>query len=137
MDITAGGVTGGAGRPLILLHGFPEMHIAWRKVARIPERDHTLINPDPGYGASRRDAMVPRWTKRRVGEALIALMRTLDYEHFAFAEHDRGARAGGSRPRTCFSKYGGDIVECQRHLPTGDRPSIGPAPLDRFAMDTF
>ncbi len=38
--------------------------------------------------------MSPRWTKRRVGEALVALMRNLGHERFAMVGHDRGARAG-------------------------------------------
>jgi haloacetate dehalogenase len=90
------GVIGGAGPPLLLLlHGYPETHIAWRKVAPALARHHTLIIPDlPGYGASRPHAMTPRWTKRRVGVALVALMRAFGHERFALAGHDRGARAG-------------------------------------------
>lgn len=100
LDVDAGGVRfagviGGAGPPLLLLHGFPETHIAWRKVAPILARRHSLVIPDlPGYGASRPCAMTPRWTKRRVGAALVALMRALGYKRFALAGHDRGARAG-------------------------------------------
>jgi haloacetate dehalogenase len=100
LNIDAGGVRfagviGGAGPPLLLLHGYPETHIAWRKVAPALARHHTLIIPDlPGYGASRPHAMTPRWTKRRVGVALVALMRALGHERFALAGHDRGARAG-------------------------------------------
>jgi haloacetate dehalogenase len=100
LDVEAGGVRfagaiGGAGPPLLLLHGFPETHIAWRKVAPALARHHRLIIPDlPGYGASRPDTMIPRWTKRRVGSALVALMRILGHERFVLAGHDRGARAG-------------------------------------------
>ncbi len=100
LDIDAGGVRfagviGGAGPPLLLLHGFPETHIAWRKVAPILARRHSLVIPDlPGYGASRPHAMTPRWTKRRVGAALVALMKALGHGRFALAGHDRGARAG-------------------------------------------
>ncbi|WP_024509894.1 alpha/beta hydrolase [Bradyrhizobium sp. ARR65] len=100
LDVEAGGVRfagviGGDGAPLLLLHGFPETHIAWRKVAPALARQHTVIIPDlPGYGASRPHAMTPRWTKRRVGAALVALMQTLGYARFALAGHDRGARAG-------------------------------------------
>jgi haloacetate dehalogenase len=100
LDVEAGGVRftgviGGAGPPILLLHGFPETHIAWRKVAPALARRHTLIIPDlPGYGASRPHAMTPRWTKRRVGVALVALMRALGHKSFALAGHDRGARAG-------------------------------------------
>jgi hypothetical protein len=46
LNITAGGVrfagvTGGEGPPLLLLHGYPQMHIAWRKVAPALARHHT------------------------------------------------------------------------------------------------
>ena len=86
---------GGGGPPLLLLHGFPQTHIAWRKVAPALALHHTLVIPDlPGYGASRTRAATPRWTKRRVGEALVALMRVLGHDRFALAGHDRGARAG-------------------------------------------
>lgn len=100
LDAEAGGVrfagvVGGSGPPLLLLHGYPETHIAWRKIAGELARRHTVIAPDlPGYGASRPIAMTPRWTKRRVGEALVALMRALRHERFAIVGHDRGARAG-------------------------------------------
>ncbi len=100
LDIDTGGVRfagviGGAGPPLLLLHGFPETHIAWRKVAPTLARHHTLVIPDlPGYGESWPHTMSPRWTKRRVGAALVALMRALGHERFALAGHDRGARAG-------------------------------------------
>lgn len=89
------GVIGGEGPPLLLLHGFPETHIAWRKVAPELARHRTLVIPDlPGYGGSRPHAMNPRWTKRRVGAALVALMRALGHQRFALGGHDRGARAG-------------------------------------------
>lgn len=100
LDMNAGGVRfagviGGSGPPLLLLHGYPETHIAWRKIAGDLSRHYTVIAPDlPGYGASRPAAMSPRWTKRRVGEALVALMRTLGYERFTVIGHDRGARSG-------------------------------------------
>jgi haloacetate dehalogenase len=79
----------------LLLHGYPEMHIAWRKVAPALARRHTLVIPDlPGYGRSKPATMLPRWTKRRVGAALVTLMGALGHQRFALAGHDRGARAG-------------------------------------------
>jgi haloacetate dehalogenase len=100
LDVEAGGVRfagviGGSGPPLLLVHGYPQTHIAWRKIAGELARHYTVIAPDlPGYGASRPAAMSPRWTKRRVGEALVALMRALGHERFAIVGHDRGARSG-------------------------------------------
>ena len=100
LEIQAGGVNfvgviGGDGPPVLLLHGYPQTHITWRRVAPVLAEKYTVIIPDlPGYGASRAHAMVPRWTKRRVGAALVALMRHLGHDRFAIAGHDRGARVG-------------------------------------------
>jgi haloacetate dehalogenase len=100
LDVKAGevsfhGVTGGSGPPLLLLHGYPETHIAWRKIAVELSHRYRLIIPDlPGYGSSRPDSMTPRWTKRRCGAALVALMKRLGHERFALVSHDRGARVG-------------------------------------------
>ncbi|MBP2301177.1 alpha/beta fold hydrolase [Azospirillum picis] len=89
------GVTGGAGPAVLLLHGYPQTHIAWRRIAPGLARDFTLVIPDlPGYGASRPAAMTPRWTKRRVGTALAALMDRMGHDRFAVVGHDRGARVG-------------------------------------------
>jgi len=89
------GVIGGDGPPLLLLHGYPETHITWRRIAPELAKNYTLVIPDlPGYGASRPRDMSPRWTKRRVGDALAILMSELGYDKFAIVGHDRGARAG-------------------------------------------
>lgn len=100
IDIEAGGVhfagaMGGEGPPLLLIHGYPQTHIAWRRLAPELAKHYTVIIPDlPGYGASRTDGMTPRWTKRRVGDALVALMTYLGHDRFAVVGHDRGARVG-------------------------------------------
>lgn len=89
------GVTGGAGPPLLLLHGYPQTHLAWRRVAPRLAQAFTVIAPDlPGYGGSRTHADRPRWSKRRVGAALVAMMAQLGHRRFAVVGHDRGARAG-------------------------------------------
>ncbi|MFJ7439645.1 alpha/beta fold hydrolase [Methylorubrum thiocyanatum] len=89
------GVTGGEGPPVLLLHGFPQTHIAWRRIAPTLAKSHTVIIPDlPGYGASHPDQMEPPWTKRRAGEALVVLMDALGHDRFSVVGHDRGARVG-------------------------------------------
>ena len=89
------GVIGGEGPPVLLLHGYPQTHIAWRRIAPALAEHHTVVIPDlPGYGASRPHDMAPRWTKRRVGEAVAALMSHLGHDRFSVVGHDRGARAG-------------------------------------------
>ncbi|WP_244851072.1 alpha/beta fold hydrolase [Caballeronia sp. SL2Y3] len=100
LDVEAGDVSfrgriGGTGSPVLLLHGYPQTHVAWRLIAPTLARSHTVIVPDlPGYGDSRTRNDQPRWTKRRVAGALVALMDRLGHERFAVVGHDRGARAG-------------------------------------------
>ncbi|SAK47551.1 hydrolase [Caballeronia fortuita] len=94
-DVAFRGRIGGSGSPVLLLHGYPQTHIAWRFIAPALARSHTVVVPDlPGYGDSRTHDDQPRWTKRRVASALVALMHTLGHERFAVVGHDRGARAG-------------------------------------------
>ncbi|SEK17341.1 MULTISPECIES: alpha/beta fold hydrolase [unclassified Variovorax] len=100
LDVETGGVrfagvVGGEGPPLLLLHGYPQTHIAWRRIAPVLAQRHTVVLPDlPGYGASRTTDMASPWTKRRVGQAMVALMTRLGHPRFAVIGHDRGARAG-------------------------------------------
>ena len=100
LDVEAGDVSfrgriGGSGSPVLLLHGYPQTHVAWRLIAPTLARSHTVIVPDlPGYGDSRTCNDQPRWTKRRVASALVELMGRLGHERFAVVGHDRGARAG-------------------------------------------
>lgn len=100
LDVEAGDVSfrgriGGSGSPVLLLHGYPQTHVAWRLIAPALARSHTVIVPDlPGYGDSRTRNDQPRWTKRRVASALVAMMGRLGHERFAVVGHDRGARAG-------------------------------------------
>ncbi|WP_288825701.1 alpha/beta hydrolase [uncultured Paraburkholderia sp.] len=100
LDVEAGDVSfrgriGGSGSPVLLLHGYPQTHVAWRFIAPKLARSHTVIVPDlPGYGDSRTRNDQARWTKRRVASALVDLMGRLGHERFAVVGHDRGARAG-------------------------------------------
>ncbi|WP_311969507.1 alpha/beta hydrolase [Pseudomonas baltica] len=94
-DVAFKGVIGGAGPPLLLLHGYPQTHVTWRYIAPRLARYFTVIAPDlPGYGASRTVADQPRWSKRRVAQALVEMMEQLGHSRFAVVGHDRGARAG-------------------------------------------
>jgi haloacetate dehalogenase len=87
---------GGAGPPLLLLHGYPQTHLMWHAVAPLLAGRHTVVVPDlPGYGASFRPAAAETHEphgKRRIGEDLIAAMASLGFERFAVAGHDRGGR---------------------------------------------
>lgn len=94
---------GGAGSPVVLLHGFPQTHLMWRHVAVDLAADHTVICPDlRGYGESDKPA--DGYAKRTMAADVVALAKTLGHDRFALAGHDRGAlvaiRAGLDHPDT-------------------------------------
>src|SRR6476619_5401295 len=87
---------GGSGPPLLLLHGHPETHVMWHKIAPRLARDFTVIAPDlRGYGGSGKPATTADhepYSKRAMARDQIALMRHFGFERFAVAGHDRGGR---------------------------------------------
>lgn len=89
---------GGEGPPLLLLHGFPQTHAMWHRVAPELMRHFTCVMPDlRGYGYSScpdNDARNFTYSKRAMGEDMLALMRHLGHSRFLVAGHDRGARVG-------------------------------------------
>ncbi|WP_342748106.1 alpha/beta hydrolase [Hartmannibacter diazotrophicus] len=89
---------GGEGQPVLLLHGYPQTHAMWHRIAGELAQTHRLIIPDiPGYGRSTTSEGGPPHTahsKRRMGEILVRLMGQLGHERFAVIGHDRGGRVG-------------------------------------------
>ena len=89
---------GGAGPPLLLLHGFPQTHLMWHPVAAELAATHTVIAADlPGYGGSFRPEPDPghaSHAKRALARDLVAAMAALGHEAFAVIGHDRGGRVG-------------------------------------------
>ena len=88
---------GGSGPPLLLLHGHPETHMMWGKIAGELAREHTVIAPDlRGYGGSTLPAgpggEEPVSCKRVMARDAVALMRHFGHERFRVAGHDRGGR---------------------------------------------
>jgi haloacetate dehalogenase len=88
--------TGGSGPPLLLLHGYPQTHVCWHKVAPELARHCTLVIADlRGYGASSAppgDAEHTAYSKRTMAEDCLAVMRALGHQRFIVAGHDRGGR---------------------------------------------
>lgn len=84
--------TAGSGPPLLLIHGYPQSHVCWHKVApRLAER-FTVVVPDVrGYGASDKPHGAD-YSKRALGGELVALMAQLGHDRFGVAGHDRGGR---------------------------------------------
>ena len=87
---------GGSGPPLLLLHGHPQTHLMWHRVAPRLARDFTVVAPDlRGYGGSSAPPPAPDhapYAKRAMAQDQIALMRHLGHERFAVVGHDRGGR---------------------------------------------
>lgn len=89
---------GGAGPPLLLLHGHPQNHVTWRKVASPLARDFTVIASDlRGYGDSSKPdggGDHSAYSKRAMAADQVQLMQALGHDAFFLAGHDRGARVG-------------------------------------------
>jgi haloacetate dehalogenase len=87
---------GGVGRPLLLLHGYPQTHLMWHKIAPLLARDFTVIAPDlRGYGDSSKPENIAghyNYSKRQMARDSVEIMRQLGYDRFYLVGHDRGGR---------------------------------------------
>lgn len=87
---------GGSGPPLLLLHGHPQTHAMWCKIAPRLAKDYTVVAPDlRGYGYSSKPPASPdheTYSKRAMARDQISLMHHFGFDRFRVAGHDRGAR---------------------------------------------
>ena len=90
------GVKGGRGPPVLLLHGYPETHLEWHRVAPALAQRFTVVAPDlRGYGASSKPPDGDNhegYSKRSMARDQVALMSHFGFDHFPVVGHDRGAR---------------------------------------------
>ncbi|NBC33708.1 MAG: alpha/beta fold hydrolase [Alphaproteobacteria bacterium] len=89
-------VIGGEGPPLLLLHGFPQSHVMWHRIAPALAEHYTVVATDlRGYGDSSKPAGEPgheTYSKRAMAEDQVAVMAALGFDRFRLVGHDRGAR---------------------------------------------
>jgi haloacetate dehalogenase len=87
---------GGSGPPLLLLHGNPQTHVMWHKIAPRLAQDFTVVAADlRGYGESSKPADASDHephSKRAMARDQVAVMQRLGFERFFVAGHDRGGR---------------------------------------------
>ncbi len=86
---------GGAGYPVLLLHGHPRTHTTWHRVAPLLAGNYSVVCPDlRGYGQSSKPTPTEdhaTYSKRAMAADCLRLMRELGYDRFAVVGHDRGA----------------------------------------------
>jgi len=87
---------GGSGPPLLMLHGYPQTHAMWHRIApRLAERFTVVCSDLRGYGDSAKpdggDGHV-NYSKRAMALDQVEVMRALGFSRFRIAAHDRGAR---------------------------------------------
>ena len=89
-------VTKGDGPPVLLLHGYPETHAMWHKIAPDLARDCSVVCADlRGYGDSSKPKGLPdhsNYSKRAMAKDMAEVMSALGHRQFHLVGHDRGAR---------------------------------------------
>jgi haloacetate dehalogenase len=122
-------VTAGSGAPVLLLHGYPQTRLMWRRVAPVLADHFTVVCPDlRGYGDSAKPPSDPAhqpYSKRVMARDQVELMRGLGFDRFAVVGHDRGARVARrmalDHPRTVSRLAVLDIVPTATIYETLDR----------------
>ncbi|MEV6770288.1 alpha/beta hydrolase [Nocardia sp. NPDC051030] len=93
---TIHGRTKGTGPPVLLLHGIPETHLMWHRVApRLAERFTVVATDLRGFGDSGTPPSTPDhdpYSMRAIAAEQVEVMAALGHRRFAVAGHDRGAR---------------------------------------------
>jgi pimeloyl-ACP methyl ester carboxylesterase len=129
---TINAVAGGSGPPVVLLHGYPQIHVIWHRVAPILAERFTVVWSDlRGYGDSGNplsDESHEPYSKRVMALDQLELMRSLGFERFALVGHDRGGRVARrlapDHPGAVTRLAVLDIIPTERST----RPSCGPTP---------
>jgi haloacetate dehalogenase len=102
-DVPTSGATihgrrGGDGPPVLLLHGIPETHLMWHRVAPALAQRYTVVATDlRGYGDSGKPASTADhapYSMRAIASDQVEVMNGMGYDRFSVVGHDRGGRCG-------------------------------------------
>lgn len=89
-------LVGGSGPALLLLHGYPQTHAMWHRIAARLAQHFTVVCADlRGYGDSGKPVSEPdhrTYSKRAMAQDQVEVMQALGFSRFAVAGHDRGGR---------------------------------------------
>ena len=89
-------LAGGSGPPLLLLHGYPQSHLIWHRVAPELAKRYTVVATDlRGYGMSEKLPGSPdhaAYSKREMAKDQVEVMQQLGFGSFHLCGHDRGGR---------------------------------------------
>lgn len=120
----------GQGPALLLLHGHPQTHVMWHRVAPMLVNEFTVVLADlPGYGDSSAPESSPEhspYTKRAMARILVDVMGQLGHPRFMVAGHDRGGR--------CAYRMALDFPDCVLKLAVMDIIPTGEA-FRRITVD--
>jgi haloacetate dehalogenase len=87
---------GGCGPPLLLLHGYPQTHVIWHRIAPALAEQFTVVATDlRGYGDSSKPdggANHENYSFRAMANDQVAVMKALGFDRFSAVGHDRGGR---------------------------------------------
>ena len=91
-------VMAGSGEPLLMLHGYPQTHACWHKIAPALAGRYEVVCADlRGYGDSSKPKGLSdhaNYSKRAMALDMVEVMKTLGHRRFHLVGHDRGARVG-------------------------------------------
>ena len=84
--VTIHAVVGGEGPPLLMLHGYPQSHVMWHRLAPKLARHYTVVCPDlRGYGDSSKPRGLPdhsNYAKRAMAQDMVGVMSRLGHARF-------------------------------------------------------
>jgi pimeloyl-ACP methyl ester carboxylesterase len=96
----------GRGKPLLLLHGWPEFWLTWEKVMGLLADRYTLIAPDlRGFGDSEKPA--GPWGPADHTADLVALLDKLEIKHVGVVGHDVGGAVMQALARKAADRLAG------------------------------